>query len=176
MHKALHPPISLSFVCFHLLSVSRSLIAWVLLTGLSLSLSLSPAQTQKGSLVEEGRGGKMTLMAPGAITAASVRGSGVTCDEIPHVHSQGDSPVSAAEPSPHYHLPGVCQAQVPSWRCCACSNIHLPFCLFTCSTALAYKMKRFEKSFSSYLLKSTIPFFPLLKLVYSSFHCFSDWV
>lgn len=84
------------------------MIAWVILTG--LSLSLSPAQTQKDSLVEEGRGGKVTLMAPGAITAASVRDSGVMCDEIPHVHSQGDSPVSAAGPPPHHHLSGVCQA------------------------------------------------------------------
>ena len=46
----------------------------------------------------------MTLMAPGAITAASVRDSGVMCDEIPHVHSQGDSPVSAAGPPPHHYL------------------------------------------------------------------------
>ena len=133
--QCIEPCILLS-LCLLSVSISaRSLIAWVLLTGLSLSLSLSPAQTQKGSLVEEGRGGKVTLMALGAITDASVRGSGVMSDEIPHVHSQGDSPVSAAglSPRPH-HLPGICQAQVPSWRYCACSNIHF---LFTCSTATA---------------------------------------
>ena len=74
------------------------------------------------------------------------------------------NPMDCSLPGSSIH--GIFQARVLEWVAIA----------FSCSTALAYKMKCFEKSFSSYLLKSTIPFFPLLKLVYSAFHCFSDWV
>lgn len=68
---------SIASACPGLLSASihaRSLVAWVLLTGVSLCLSLS-CTNMGGLTCREGVGGKVTVMGPRAITAASVRGS-----------------------------------------------------------------------------------------------------
>ena len=154
---------SIASACPSLLSVSihaRSLVAWVLLTGVSLCLSLS-CTNMGGFTCREDVGGKVTMTGPRAITATSVRGS--RCDDTPQVYSEENSPGSVAGPTPC--LPGGCQAQVPGWRCSASSDVQLPFHLFTCSPVFTYKRRHCEKSFSSYLLKFAIPFLPLLMLV-----------